>query len=506
MSVVTNVAPQNASITPRQDLALLPTADEWVEHAKLLLKFWLQDEAKGNPIGNFPTWRNNDGTLIGGATQDTNLNSTTPNSAPANLTHEAPRDLKILLAHYCVDINTLLKRQYVRMMSRQTFAYGALFNLTGDQEALKLHEAGVRYLLDHARDEHGIFYTFFTANEAHANVNSDEQQFSKLKSGHPKLEERAIQDLCGATLGLAMNVYLTHSQESLDAIETIRKYIYTYCADEHSRILKWVLKDFEADKAKDIQLSPQLDELNCYLLLLWRLLPKELKPLWQTSIDESLDIIDNYFTEPNTGRFYGSLTGDIANPNKIGQLANYGHGIKTWWMRDIAASLKGAPMIRAKALHGIAVYVKDALKPDGNFWYEDDERHDATWWIWAELDQAMLHAALVGQAPITGTVRTWTQKLTDRQYGEVVLGQKQHFWRNGYHSSEHALVGYILSQGIRGKYDPKAKVTLYFATKENNPNQQLFTPYYYSGDLANISNENGIQTVTFTGIRAPDAI
>ena len=95
MSVVTNVAPQNASITPRQDLALLPTADEWVEHAKLLLKFWLQDEAKGNPIGNFPTWRNNDGTLIGGATQDTNLNSTTPNSAPANLTHEAPRDLKI---------------------------------------------------------------------------------------------------------------------------------------------------------------------------------------------------------------------------------------------------------------------------------------------------------------------------------------------------------------------------------------------------------------------------
>lgn len=469
---------------------LLPTADQWLLHAKQLLKFWLQDTAKGIPVGNFPTWRNNDGSIL----QNNSNTSYLDNSS-------VPRDLRMLFEHYCVDINTLLNRKYVRMMSRQTFAYGALYNLTGDKEALDLHQKGVRYLIEHTRDQDGIFYTFFENGH-----------------GFPKLKERAIQDLAGATLGLAMNVYLTHNEESLAVIDHIRHYIYNNCADHKTKILKWVLNDFEADKVSSIELAPQLDELNCYLLLLWRLLPTKFKDSWYTSIQESLNVIEKYFIkEDNSGLIYGSLSGTYDNP-KPQYLANYGHGIKTWWMKDIANSMFAQNQQRQKNLQGLDRYMKLALAPDETKWFDDNEQHNASWWVWAELDQGMLHGALVSDTSIKGTLLTWINKLTDQEYGEVTFGQKQHFWRNGYHSSEHALVGYILSQAIRAKvptHTPSdSEVTLHFAVpnfkqseckhKKINTVQDVFTPYYYSGDIKNINNDGNTQEVTFVNIRAPE--
>jgi hypothetical protein len=47
------------------DISLLPTGREWVTHIQHdLLPCWTMSAALGNPLGNFPTFRANDGSVI----------------------------------------------------------------------------------------------------------------------------------------------------------------------------------------------------------------------------------------------------------------------------------------------------------------------------------------------------------------------------------------------------------------------------------------------------------
>ena len=49
----------------KSDIDLLPTGPEWVIHVvEDLLPFWITPAALGDPIGNFPTFRANDGSVI----------------------------------------------------------------------------------------------------------------------------------------------------------------------------------------------------------------------------------------------------------------------------------------------------------------------------------------------------------------------------------------------------------------------------------------------------------
>lgn len=52
--------------------------------------------------------------------------------------------------------------------------------------------------------------------------------------------------------------------------------------------------------------------------------------------------------------------------------------------------------------------------------------------------------------------------------------QKVHLWKNGYHSFEHALIGYITD-----RLRDKEPVILYYALPEGK--QSWLQPYYYSG-------------------------
>jgi hypothetical protein len=54
----------------------LPTGDVWLHHLKYdLLPFWTTPEALGNPVGNFPTYRDNDGKLIKGSASDSDTDT-----------------------------------------------------------------------------------------------------------------------------------------------------------------------------------------------------------------------------------------------------------------------------------------------------------------------------------------------------------------------------------------------------------------------------------------------
>jgi hypothetical protein len=57
--------PVKFDATGRPDVSLLPAGQEWVTHiSQDLLPYWTTPVALGNPIGNFPTFRANDGSVI----------------------------------------------------------------------------------------------------------------------------------------------------------------------------------------------------------------------------------------------------------------------------------------------------------------------------------------------------------------------------------------------------------------------------------------------------------
>src|ERR1700676_3470939 len=108
-------------------IAGLPLAADWVQQLKRdILPFWETPAALGDPVGSFPSFRCNDGSL--------------PNpQAPCAEFLAAPDWIR-----------SAVGRQYVRMISRQIYLYGVAYHLTDDSKYLLWARAGVRYILDHA--------------------------------------------------------------------------------------------------------------------------------------------------------------------------------------------------------------------------------------------------------------------------------------------------------------------------------------------------------------------
>ncbi|MDP2955095.1 MAG: hypothetical protein Q8N53_01625, partial [Longimicrobiales bacterium] len=139
--------------------AALPPGEVWVEHlSRDLAPFWLRPEALGSPVGAFPTFRCDDGTLV-----DPDL--------PCG---------EMLVAGPWV--STQLGREFTRMRSRQAFFYGVAFHLTGEERYLALAKAGVDHLREHALDR-----------EARSAVS-----WWKEGEARPPVEARNAQDLAYA--------------------------------------------------------------------------------------------------------------------------------------------------------------------------------------------------------------------------------------------------------------------------------------------------------------------
>ena len=87
----------------KPDVSLLPTGQEWVTHLQQdLLPYWTTPVALGNPVGNFPTFRANDGSVI----DSKNL----------------PQEVRDIDSSETWLLNRT-GRQYTRTMSRQIYAY-----------------------------------------------------------------------------------------------------------------------------------------------------------------------------------------------------------------------------------------------------------------------------------------------------------------------------------------------------------------------------------------------
>lgn len=378
-----------SSAIAEQNLKYLPSERQWLEHAQLLEKFWLMPEAYGNPIGKFPTWRCDNGTLRNA--------------------QKCPNELKD------PEFMPIATFDYVRMMSRQTFGYGALFNLTGNPEDLRLHQAGVKFLLEKARDPNGGFYSIFIGED----------------TSYPSRLARSSQDLSYALVGLAMNAYLTNDPEVIKVIMDTQKYIYDTYYDSKRNMLKWCFEDSYFDKKEQLELVAQLDQLNAYLLLTWRLVPQAKKQKWTQTIRNTVKMINDHFYNKDGNKFFGCIDKKECFTDE-GKHLDYGHRVKSFWMEYLAAKGLNDSKLEAFATKGMIDTLNEALAANKIEWFENKFKELASWWVYAELDQSALTLALENKYPMTNTLFTWINERTDKTYGEMNDGLKTHFWRNAF--------------------------------------------------------------------------
>ncbi len=404
-------------------------ASTWVtHHHDDLLPFWTTSEALGAPLGNFPTWRQMDGSL-------------------AATTARKPR-----------------------MMGRQVFAYAAGFMLTGDETLLDHARAGNRWLLDHARDPSNGGW--------HADLNQDG---TPLGAG-----TRWSQDLDYDVMGPAAYFFVTRDAEAEAAVLAARDALFDparFWDTTNGRIKDGLDATMTTEQwmgaAGSWQLVAQLDPITAFELLVQPVLTD---PARRTQALGDLRTLatrvrDSFWKD---GIFWGA-TGSIGIlPSDH---TDYGHILKAYWaLLLIDKRLDDRPFAGFLAANAGAtlgrsydsMYGRWAKKPNaagGNDFGSD-------WWAYAEADQLAATLALHNPGWLPTLDMTTYHFLNDyvdttRAVRELVPSiqrngswyswattdtAKCNEWKNGFHSTEHALVMFLFGHYLAGTPAP-----LYFA-------------------------------------------
>lgn len=474
-AVPNRIAKETNELTPA-----LPTGQQWLEHVQQnLLPFWSLPAALGDPIGSFPTVRCDDGSLL-------NLDAPCP---------------EVVIG----DDDWLLKNdQYVVALSRQIYTYGVAFHLTGDRKYLDYAKAGVDYFRQNAIDrDTGGAYSWWSAESS---------------SWEPALGYRNTQEQAYALMGIGYYYYLTRDPEVLPDILALKEFIFDTYYNSDLGLLQWQLQDGDWRKADSKILTAQLDQLNAYMMLLTPILPEPEKTAWTQDMLRLSDIMLSQFYSPEENLFALSAQ-QPGTPQPLPE-TDFGHTIKTMWFMRMIGLFSGeqslvdfvtdnAPGVLERAYLDESGAWGSSIFPDGTI------NEDKTWWVHAELDQFTASLALVDPSVtpyLTETYDYWFNHFVDPQFGEVwteIDGEtnqpleelpKQWPWKNGYHSFEHALVGYITSSQLHD--DP---VVLHYAF-ETMPDLDTIHPYYYQGNVDTITlfpqqDESMVYRVNFSDVK-----
>jgi mannose/cellobiose epimerase-like protein (N-acyl-D-glucosamine 2-epimerase family) len=437
--------------------AALPAGEAWVAHlSRDLAPFWLRPEALGSPVGAFPTFRCDDGTLVD---------------------PELPCGEMLVAGPW---VSSQLDKEFTRMRSRQTFFYGVAFHLTGEERYLALAKAGVDHIRSHALDRGSrSAVSWWRGGEA-----------------RPPVEARSSQDLAYANLGLAFYAYLTRDPEVPADALLLYEGIFDRYDDPSRGLLRWAAGGVGGETAR-VELVAQLDQVNAYALLLASVAPEPHRTRLRSDLARIARILVARFWSEELGLFRGSLH-DPLESGLGSRHTDFGHTIKALWMIERTGALLGDGTLSAWARERMPKIFARAYLPRYGCWasglrYDGSLDAGVTWWIAAELDQAAATLALSDRR-YTGylekTYSCWLDRLVDRENGEVWSwvdlddparrGAKQHLWKNGYHSAEHALVSYLTSQELHGK-----PATLHFAFAAPPPREEL-RPYFFAGEPASV--------------------
>ncbi|HEU4726316.1 MAG TPA: hypothetical protein VFT22_00435 [Kofleriaceae bacterium] len=452
---------------PRLSADTLPSLARWRQHVTdELMPFWVMPDALGTPIGNFPTFRCNDGTAF----------------------HpEAPCPELVKPPDW---IAPELGRDYTRMKSRQTFLYGVAFHITGEERYLEYARAGVAWLRAHAYEhDSGSAVTYWSAGKA-----------------GPPPDQRTTQDLAYAQVGLAFYYYLTRDPDVLADVVRLEHHVMTRYWEPSSAapggMLRWVLEDGDTPgEARRQELVSQLDQINAYMLLLAPLIEDaQIAAGWRRDLVLLARVVKERFFAPEHGMFWGTLH----EPRELGtRHTDFGHSMKSLWMLYLTGQWAGEPGLVDFARPLIAPLLERAAQPSG-CWASGLRKsgeldRGSQWWIFAELDQAA--ATLAGREPqaapyahyLPASYACWFTRFVDHRnhdvwpfvppdWTEATFADSQPLkvfhWKSGYHTMEHALVALITTAGLTGQSLP-----LYYAFVKE-PARPRIQPYYFSGTIA----------------------
>ncbi len=435
----------------------------WIDHIdRDLGGLWMQDALAGKPVGSFPTFICADGKPYDAA-------------APCPAFANAPDWIR-----------SELGRQYVRMISRQVFAYGVIYHVTGNATALERARAGTRFIMQKAWDpKSGSVATFFSN-----------------ASPQPRPGQRTTQSLAYALLGPSFYYYLTRDPETLVFINSVKRHIFKQYWSDEWKMLRWTTEDFGDDTKDRKELVSQLDQINAYMLLMLPLLDDKTRTEWEADLRRLGEVMVRDFYNAEAKRFYGYIHDEKGK--QWGERHNdFGHTTKAFWMLLLAGQALNEESWVAIARAGIddalktafvkrniaaapdwqAPVMRRAADSEGNYfvWSNKPDGIGIAWWEWCELDQAAATLSLSDpkyDRYLDETYRSYFATLVDPQFGGTygfpgaVASPKGHQWQNGYHAAEHALVGYITSAIRRGE-----PFRLYFAFPDSA--QGAVAPAYF---------------------------
>ncbi|MFN3332554.1 MAG: AGE family epimerase/isomerase, partial [Caldilinea sp.] len=469
------------AVAPERAAWFLPDGERWLTHfTNDLLPFWDRPEGLGDPIGRFPSKRCNDGALY---------------AAKSNPCPEIGENGWLVL-----DL------EYTVSRSRQTYAYGVAFHLTGEPRYLDYAKAGVDYLRQNAFDrKHGGVYALWNGGS---------------RAWEPAPEFRNPQELAYSLLGISFYYYLTRDPEVLPDILAVKDFIFENYYNPDLNALQWMqASDGSATDPLDKRLVAQLDNLNAYMVLITPLLPEPEQSAWKADMVKLARLmIDEFYSEQDNLFFL--TVNDPAQKRLENAGTDFGHSIKAMWMIYHTGLIADAPeLVTFAQTHGPRILEQAYLAESGS-WANGYAVggvliRDKDWWIYNELDQFAMVMALGDPSLaryLPQTTDYYFRYFVDPQHGEVwttVDGDtnqpkegalpKAWPWKNAYHTFEHALLGYITAQQMNDQ-----PVTLYYAFQEK-PAESAIQPYFLRGDLAALEPvaQDGVNVyqATFTNVR-----
>ncbi len=440
------VPPSYGAVPPPATVPAVLLGDTWVEHyTSDVLPYWTMPEALGTPEGNFPTYRTMTGSLV------------------ASQTDRRPR-----------------------MIARQVFAYVAGFLMTGDATLLGHARAGVDWLLDHARDPAGGWHPLLDA------------------AGAPKDagQVRTAQDAAYCGLGLAAWFFVTRDAAVEAEILALRDMLFDpalYWDAANSRIKDALTNDLGTEQDVDApgwELVAQLDPINAFLLLTQPVLDDPARR------DQFLADLRTLATTLTTRFYDAGIFWGVAQDHTAYRSSHvdFGHTLKAFWMilqidkrlpdhpfYELATKDSRAALDRAYD----ATVGRWAKRPTSATTVE----YGSDWWAYAECDQLASTLDLIDYAYVdrlASTTQGWLDYYVDSRPAREIVSSIQrngsgygwpdgdtakcNEWKNGYHSSEHALVLHVLGTALSG-----APVTLHFAVPPSMAATFVATPYVFQG-------------------------
>jgi mannose/cellobiose epimerase-like protein (N-acyl-D-glucosamine 2-epimerase family) len=482
----TSLRRRSSAVQKLIERALEP--EVWKRHLdEDLMKFWDRVEAYDMEEGLFPTYRTNKGEPL-----------------PEN-PEDYPEELKAALDSE--DTKGLVETDYnfIRAHSRQTYAYGIAFHMTGNEKYLTLCRKGALALVDAMDGNYGMFVK---KNRKNGEWDADRTA-------------RTSQDLAYGLTGLGMYYFLTHDEGILHRILQIKDYIFKVYMDDGKGYLTWLPKH---TGDAQIQIVAQLDQLYAYMLMLTPSLLEPYQSLWKKDLKKIADILITQFYSEKYQFFWGAE--DVPASMSLGtDHTDFGHSVKTFWVILKIGELLGEPFYVEFARSRIDKILKEAYIRKTGTWARRINADgtldtDKEWWILAELDQAAEILAIHDPSYyeyLNTTQRYWLDKMVDHEYGEIwhmVSGKndrpvrrypKVHNWKTSLHSFEHALFGYMTASQIKGR-----SFELYYALPEwERVSHRTVALYMFFGNVVDIENVakaenlpdgNRIYRITYNGL------